>query len=198
MSHGKPIIGICGGIGAGKSTVAGALERCGCLTIDSDGLNREVLARGDVIAQVREWWGDGVLTPDGRIDRSRLAERVFADEASRRRQESLVHPLIAARRDAMISVGIQNPAIRAITLDSPLLLESNLDRLCDAVVFVEASAELRLKRLKDSRGWDANEIERRRRWQLPLAGNGREPTTSSKTTRRSRGCGNASKKCSNE
>lgn len=168
MVNAKPRIGIVGGVGAGKSAVAAAFARQGCLVIDSDADNREILREPHVIAQIRSWWGDELLDAAGQVRRDRLAERVFADEADRRRLESLTHPLIGQRRDAMIAMGNRNPAVRAIILDSPLLLESNLDRICDAVVFVDADEASRLARVQQGRGWDQAELRRRESSQLPL------------------------------
>lgn len=169
MGSAKPIIGLCGGIGAGKSVVAREFERLGGLLIDSDQLNHEVLRRPEVAKTLREWWGDGVLDTHGIVDRRRVAELVFKDAEQKRRLESLVHPLIATLRENIISSGIGDPKVRAIILDSPLLLESKLDRLCYTVIFVEASEACRLRRLQRIRGWDMRELRRREQWQLSVA-----------------------------
>lgn len=165
----KPVIGLCGGIGSGKSTVARMLGELGGLVIDSDALNREALERPEVVQKLREWWGEPVVSADGRVDRRSLGRIVFGDAAARKRLESLTHPLIAARRSAMIQQGLQDPAVTAIILDSPLLFESNLDRLCDSIIFIETSEDQRLRRLQRTRGWDEHELHRRERWQTPLA-----------------------------
>jgi len=164
----KPIIGLCGGIGSGKSRVAREFEHLGCLVIDSDRLNTEVLQEPEVLATLRRWWGDEVIGADGRLDRRKVADRVFADPQERRRLEQLVHPLIEQRRAAMIKAVENHSAIKAIVIDSPLLFESNLDRECDTVVYVDASEGERLRRLAQERGWDAEELRRRERWQLAL------------------------------
>ena len=169
MSRRKPIIGLCGGIGAGKSTVAAELARLGCLVIDSDALNDEVLNDPAVIQTLRAWWGDQVVGPDGTLDRRQVARIVFDDPEQRRRLESLVHPLIARRREDMIADGIKDPAVKAIVLDSPLLLECQLDRLCDSIVYVEADEAQRLERVARTRGWDAEELARREACQMSLS-----------------------------
>jgi len=169
MSRTKPIIGLFGGIGAGKSRVAAEFAALGCLVVDSDELNHEMLRRAAVLAELRRWWGDGVVTPDGGPDRRRIGEIVFADPAQRERLERLLYPLIAAAREHMIRDGENDPAVKAIVLDSPLLLENNLDRLCDRIVFVDTSEKLRLQRLQDSRNWDQRHLRRREQWQWPLA-----------------------------
>lgn len=161
----KPILGLCGAIGAGKSSVAKEFEIAGCRVIDSDALSHEVLRTPDVITTLVSWWGPTVSTADGTPDRRRIAAIVFADGAQKQRLEGLVHPLIAARRADMIRQAIEDSAVKAIILDSPLLFESNLDRLCDAIIFVDASEARRLERLRAARGWDARQLRQRQRWQ---------------------------------
>ena len=165
----KPIVGLCGAIGSGKSTVAAEFGRQGCCVIDSDALNHAVLREPAVAGQLAEWWGKEILGPDGRPDRRKLAGIVFSDPAARQRLESLTHPLIAERRAAIIAEASKDAAFAAIVLDSPLLFESNLVQTCDAVVFVAVSDHERKQRLKRTRKWDADEVSRREQWQLPVA-----------------------------
>ncbi len=168
MARTKPSIGIVGGIGAGKSRVAAEFERQGCLVVDSDRLGREVLDTPTVLDTLRQWWGAGVVGSDGRADRGKIAAVVFADPAQKRRLEELVHPLIADRRRHMMLAVEHHAAIKAIVIDSPLLFENTLDRECDAVVFVSASEAERLRRVSESRGWNADELRRREQWQLSI------------------------------
>jgi len=163
----QPIIGLCGAIGAGKSRVAAEFERLGCLVVDSDRLSHEVLAQPEVVETLRQWWGADVVAADGGPDRRRIGEIVFADPEQRRRLESLVYPLIASRRAAMIRAVRDSTAVRAIIIDSPLLFEANLDRQCDTIVFVNAGEPQRFRRLRAARGWDAEEVRRREQWQQP-------------------------------
>lgn len=164
----KPIIGLCGGIGAGKSVAARAFEHLGAVVIDSDRLSHEVMARPEVAAELVRWWGSAVIGSDGQPDRRAIADRVFEDAAEKKRLEGLIYPLIAARRQDIISRSLEDQAVRAIILDSPLLFESNLDRLCDAVVFVDASPQTRQQRLRDGRAWGPEQLRQRERWQIPV------------------------------
>jgi dephospho-CoA kinase len=168
MSRKKPIIGLCGGIGAGKSAVAAEFGRQGCLVVDSDELNRHVLRRPDVLNTLRSWWGDAVVGPNGEPDQRRIAGLVFADSDQKVRLEELVYPLIAELREAMIKTVGEDRTVKAIILDSPLLFESNLDRRCDSIVFVEASRAQRLQRLQQARNWDEAQLRQREQWQKPL------------------------------
>jgi dephospho-CoA kinase len=164
----KPIIGLCGGVGAGKSRVAAEFARLGCLIIDSDKLNHEVLRRAEILRALRSWWGEDVVQADGTPDRRRIANIIFQDAVQKERLERLLHPLILERQAAMIR-GVEGAsAVKAIVIDSPLLLESQLDRECDTIVFVNADAAQRLERLQRERGWTAEEVKRREGWQIPL------------------------------
>lgn len=168
MSAAKPVIGICGGMGAGKSTIGAILERLGCVVIDSDRQSHEILETPDVQERLRAWWGPDVVAPDGRTDRRRIADIVFSDPEAKRRLESLVHPLIARRRADIISQSSQDPTVRAIILDSPLLFESGLDQECDCILFIDVPEATRIERLAKLRGWNLAELRRRESWQRPL------------------------------
>ena len=166
--RGKLVIGLAGGIGAGKSTVARLFGELGAVVIDSDQLNHEELDDPAVIETLVEWFGQRLRGPDGRIRRAALAEVVFGDAGQRARVEALLHPRIERRRRGLIESYRRDPDVRAIVIDSPLLFESGLDRLCDAVVFVEASAAERHGRVAAARGWTEGEVARREKSQKPL------------------------------
>ncbi len=161
------LIGLVGGIGSGKSAVAAEFGRLGALVIDSDKEARAALDTPPVREELVKWWGTQILTPEGRIDRSKVASIVFGDPAERARLEGLVHPLVKSTR-ARIVERAASEGKRLVVMDAPLLFEAGVDRECDAVVFVEAPEPLRLARVQASRGWDAAELARREKAQLPL------------------------------
>ncbi len=164
----KPIIGLAGGIGAGKSTVARILADNGVAVIDSDRLNREQLEKPEVIAELVRMFGPDIRGADGRVSREAVARVVFNDTEQRRRLEALLHPRIAEQRTELIEACQADPQVRAIALDSPLLHEAGLDRQCDVVVFVDAPPQERARRVAASRGWSAEELDRREKSQEPL------------------------------
>lgn len=161
------VIGLAGGVGAGKSAVARAFAGLGCVVADSDRAAREALDREDVRERLVEWWGEKILGKDGRVDRKKVAGVVFDDPAERERLERLVHPIVRQSRGELVSQAMAAGA-RAVVIDAPLLFEVGLDAECDAVVFVEAPREVRLARVWETRGWDDAELSRREKVQLPL------------------------------
>ena len=164
----KPVIGLMGGPGSGKSTVAGIFEELGCAIIDADRLAHDSLRQESVRQQVRQKWGDSVFASDGTIDRPALGHVVFADPAALRELEGIIHPRVHEGRASERQQHQADPDIVAIVEDCPLLLESKLDQNCDALVFVDTPDEIRLQRVLASRGWDAAELKKRDEQQFPL------------------------------
>lgn len=162
----RPTIGIAGGIGSGKSTVARILARLGCEVCISDDTARAVLDAPEVRAAVIDRAGAGVRAPDGSVDRAALGRALFADPALRADVERIMHPRIEARRRAQFAAAPLST--RALIIDAPLLFEVGLERECDAVLFVDTPRDLRLARVRASRGWDDAELARREASQIPL------------------------------
>jgi dephospho-CoA kinase len=143
-------VGLTGGIGSGKSTVAGRLVEQGAVVIDADCLAREVVGPGtEGLAAVVADFGAGVLTPGGELDRVLVAERVFGDDAARARLNGIVHPLVAARSAELIAAAADDAVI---VQDIPLLVEGALAAGFPLVVVVHADAEVRVRRLVEQRG----------------------------------------------
>ncbi|MCC6660203.1 MAG: dephospho-CoA kinase [Phycisphaerales bacterium] len=161
-----PLIGLAGGIGAGKSEAARILGELGCAVVDSDAEARAVMQRPGVRDELVRWWGSEILDADGLPDRRRVADIVFRDSAQRRRLEALVHPLVRIVRDERRAAAAVAGA-RAVIIDAPLLFEAGVDRECDAVLFIDSPRELRLARIT-ARGWDEAELNRREAVQLTL------------------------------
>jgi len=162
-----PVIGIAGGIGSGKSSVARALASLGALVSDSDLQIRAALETKDVQETLRKWWGESVMGAGGEVDRSAIAKIVFRDSDERQRLETMLHPYALRARTALVERAELEDA-PAVVVDAPLLFEAGLDGECDAVVFVDTPREIRAARLRETRGWDENELIRREKAQLPL------------------------------
>lgn len=164
------VVGLTGGIGSGKSTVARFFEELGARRIDADLLAREALEPGSPgWEETVSRFGRDILLPDGRIDRKGLAARIFADAAERRALEAIVHPRVreAARRRLAEIARAEDAAI--VLLEVPLLFETGMDRDCDRVIVVSLPEDLQVERLAARDGLDPGEALRRIRTQMPLA-----------------------------
>lgn len=152
-------VGLTGGIGSGKSTVAAMLAARGAVVVDADRIAREIVEPGEpTLAAVVERFGDAVLTPDGRLDRPALAALVFHDPVALSDLNAIMHPVIATRSAALIAAA---PDDAVVVHDTPLLVEQGLDDAYDVVVVVDASDEIRVERLVRLRGM--SEVDARAR-----------------------------------
>ena len=150
----KPVIGLLGGAGAGKSSVAREFARLGCGVVCADAINHQVQERAEVIEKIRGFWGEQVVDENGGISRKALGNIVFHNKAELKKLTGLVHPLIEIEEKALIERYQKDPEIVAIVLDIPLLLENGLETWCDKLVFVDCDEEKRLERLRKNKGWD--------------------------------------------
>ncbi|MES9808568.1 dephospho-CoA kinase [Streptomyces cinereoruber] len=152
-------VGLTGGIGAGKSEVSRLLVSYGAVLIDADRIAREVVEPGTPgLAAVVEAFGDGVLTPEGTLDRPKLGSVVFADAERLATLNAIVHPLVGARSAELESWA---GAGDVVVHDVPLLTENGLAPLYDLVVVVDASPGTQLDRLVRLRGMDESEARAR-------------------------------------
>ena len=142
------LIGLTGGIGSGKSTVAKRLVELGATEIDADLLAREVVAPGTPgLAAVAKRFGADLIASDGSLDRALLAARAFSDQANRKDLETILHPLIQKLSRERIA---STPGIVIYTI--PLLVETNSQLPFDKVITVSAPEDVRVRRLVESRG----------------------------------------------
>jgi dephospho-CoA kinase len=138
-------IGLTGGIGSGKSTVSALLAERGAVVVDADRIAREVVEPGTPgLAAVVAAFGDGVVGPDGALDRPALAAVVFADPEARARLDAIVHPLVRARAAELAAAA---PADAVVVHDIPLLVETGQAARFDLVLVVRADQEVRVARL---------------------------------------------------
>ena len=156
------VVGLTGGIGSGKSTVAALLVERGAVLVDADRLAREVVEPGtDGLARVVERFGRDVLLGDGNLDRAKVASIVFADEAALKDLNAIVHPAVGILMAERITA--LEPTDKIVVLDIPLLVEGGArDRFPVAgILVVDAPVELAVDRLVASRGMDRADAERR-------------------------------------
>ena len=160
------VIGLLGGVAAGKSTVARLFGTRGLAVVDADAEARAVTDLPEVRSALRQRFGARIFDGAGALDRARLADLVFADPAARRDLEAITHPRIRAALEAQIETARR--AGTSVVLDVPLLLEHGLIERCDLCVFVESAPEVRSGRAL-GRGWSDDEISRREANQASLA-----------------------------
>ncbi|MDQ1519398.1 MAG: dephospho-CoA kinase [Actinomycetota bacterium] len=152
------MVGLTGGIGSGKSTVAAMLTARGAIVIDADAIAREVVEPGTpALAALVDRFGDDILQPDGTLDRAALARKAFVDDESRRALEAITHPAIGAEFLRRVA---EAPKGAVVVHDVPLLVESTRGFDYGAVIVVEAPREVRLQRL-EARGIPRADAEAR-------------------------------------
>lgn len=152
-------VGLTGGIASGKSTVSEIFAELGAVIIDGDKLAREVVERGTPgLEQVVAAFGPDILTPEGDLDRPRLGQIVFNDEAQRKVLEGIVHPLVFERYAALEASA---PTDGVVVHDIPLLAETGRADTFDAVVVVETPVEVQVERMLRDRGWSREDAESR-------------------------------------
>jgi len=156
------ILGLLGGVASGKSLVSRQLAEMGAAVLDADRAGHEALRLPCVEDAARRRWGDAVFGPDGHIDRSRLAEIVFAPppDGPKEREflETLTHPEIGRRLSALAEA--QKAVAPLGVLDAALILEAGWDRLCDYFAFIDVPQEVRLARALE-RGWTEGDFAAR-------------------------------------
>ena len=156
------VIGVTGGIGTGKSTVAAMFKRLGAVVLDADVMAHRVMEPRRVAwRQIVKTFGEHLLNEDQTINRQALARRVFADAKSRRRLEAIVHPRVMRQMWQQVRRLRRTGRVKAVVLDVPLLVEVGAHHHVDAVVVVSVSPKLQRERLKKRHGWSDEEISAR-------------------------------------
>ncbi len=162
MTHRTWRIGLTGGIGSGKSTVAGFWARRGAAIIDADAISRSLTAPGgramDPIAQL---FGDDMLSPDGAMNRQAMRERIFRDPQAKKQLEQIIHPLVSQITAEQAQSALQS-GHRVLVFDVPLLVESGQRwrKQVDRVMVVDCDVQTQKQRVMARSGLSAEEVER--------------------------------------
>ncbi|MBI4227203.1 MAG: dephospho-CoA kinase [Candidatus Omnitrophica bacterium] len=162
------VVGVTGSLGTGKSTVAQWLARRGARVLNADAMAHALMGPGTPVwRRLRRRFGAGIAAPDGPIDRRALAAAGFASRAAWRDLCRIVHPAVIAETRRQLTALRRRAPSAVVVLDVPLLIESGMTSLVDVVVVVAADRRTQMARAR--RRWPAAEIQRRVRWQMPLA-----------------------------
>lgn len=155
------IIGLTGGIGSGKSTVARSLQKHGFPIVDADLIAREIVEPGQpALAELAKEFGEDILNADGSLDRGLLASRAFTNKDTTQRLNNITHPRINQRTQELFDEARENGA-EAVIYDMPLLIDKGLHKDMDATIVVHAAEHVRLERLTTKRGLDVDDVRRR-------------------------------------
>ena len=161
------LIGLTGGIGSGKSTVAQLLVRHGWELVDADQIARDIVEPGQpALAELAQAFGDDILQEDGSLDRGLLASRAFASREKTAVLNSITHPRINEETQARFDAARQAGA-DFVVYDMPLLVDKGLHKDMDATIVVDVDAEERVRRLVAYRGLDEEDARRRIAAQIP-------------------------------
>ena len=162
-----PVIGLLGGVGAGKSLVAAQFAEFGCKVVDADRIGHELLSEPAVRRALRRRFGGAIFDSRGRVNRRRLADAVFDRRDQLRALERIVHPTLWSRvRQALAAA--RRTRRPAVILDAALILEKGLDKLCDVMLYIQVPAKVRRVRAMQARGWSPSEVSRREAFQVSL------------------------------
>jgi dephospho-CoA kinase len=164
----KPIIGILGGVGSGKSTVAAEFGKLGCAVIDADKIAHKLLDKPIVKKKVVSFFGHVVLNRGGKINHRKLADIVFADGDKLAALNKIIHPLVLKEVRKLIKKAKGQKRVKAIVLDMPLLMEVGWAKRCDKLIFVECKQRIRAKRAKKMGILDENMLKIRENFQISL------------------------------
>lgn len=161
------VIGILGGIGSGKSTVARMFEKLGAVRIDADEISHDVRRQPDVVEKIRQTWGEEVLT-DGQVDRKKLGRIAFSSRAELDRLNAIIHPQVMFRIERALDDIKANPSPQAVVLDAPLLVETGFDSACGVLVYVDTDSKIRKRRALAGKNLQEADLAIREKVQISL------------------------------
>ncbi len=148
MSHQPTRLGLTGGIGSGKSTVAGMFAVLGAVVIDADAISRSLTAsRGAAIEMIKQQFGEAMISADGSLSRDRMRELVFTDIGAKKRLEAIIHPLLKFEMQRQDHAAVTSEA-KLIVYDIPLLVESqNWRAILDQVLVIDCLEQTQINRV---------------------------------------------------
>ena len=165
------VVGLSGGIGSGKSFVAGLLQDLGAQVFDADRAGHDVLCEGEVKELLRQRWGNQIFDTNGEVDRQAVAGIVFGGDDNAATElrflQSISHPRIQHTLEKFIETFRVAGNSASIVVDAALLFEAEWDQCCDKVIFVDCLESVRWQRCRD-RGWSDEEIVQRQAAQLEI------------------------------
>jgi dephospho-CoA kinase len=164
----KKIIGIVGGIGSGKSTVAAILGEMGFAVIDADEIAHKITEKKIIKKELQKKFGVDIIDKKGKIDRRKMAEVAFVSRKKAAQLNRIIHPPVLAKIEQLIKEYTRKPKVKAIVLDIPLLAEIGWINRCDKVIFVSCSRKSRLQRGKKKGIFNEKKIKNFEKFQFSI------------------------------
>ena len=168
MKKDKLIVGILGGIGSGKSTVAAEFAKLGCDVINADKIAHDILLDEDVKRQLIDAFGEGISGKNGLISHAKLADIVFNSDKNVARINDIIHPLVFDRTNYLIEQYKRQEKTQLIILDAPLLIEAGWTQMCDKLVFIDCDPEIRAQRAEKKGLSGEKHLKKREKFQISL------------------------------
>ncbi len=165
MKQNVKVIGITGGIASGKSTIAEILRSLGANVIDADKICHQLINTKEIVQQITKKWGDHIQNKYGEIERCALAKIVFSDKKEISALNKIIHPEVIKHIRSRITKLKNEATTKAIVLDAALLVESNLVKVCDIIIFVDTNRDTCQRRAMIDRMWSSDEIGKRENFQ---------------------------------
>lgn len=165
----KPLVGITGIIGSGKSTAAKLFADLGCAVFDADKAAKMITQKAEILAKIQKYFGDDVLTINGELNRSKMAEIVFKNSDKLAELNRIVHPHVRKQMWKYVEREQKNSACTMIVIDAPLIYETDLHTHLDLIVVVFASEETCITRVEKRNKLTRKEILTRMNKQIPLS-----------------------------
>ena len=165
----KPVWGITGGIGAGKSTLARILEnRTGAKVLDADKVGHEALLDPEIVQKVKKWGQNAVLDEEGNLNREKIGKHIFPNKEKMSEYETIIHPWIGQRLIKELRKFEEDSLQMLLILDASLLWESGWHRICGLILHLDAPLETKIHRVATSRAWNPEMLILRESLQMPL------------------------------
>lgn len=168
MENKKPVIGILGAPGSGKSSVAAEFEKLGCAVIDADKIAHKLLENNDIKQKIRDCFGLGVFDENEDIDRAKLGDIVFENEENVKKINDIIHGQVLIKCSQLLAEYHSNRDVMAIVLDMPLLLEVGWKSRCDKLIFVDTAPQIRAERAGKQQKLNKKQLKKREFFQISL------------------------------
>ena len=168
MNLKKPLVGVTGIIGSGKSTVADLFDKMDCVVFNSDAMVRNITQEPETLQEIQKEFGTEILTSTSQLDREKMAQLVFKDPSELKKLNQIIHPKVRERMWKFVEMNELDFYVKMNIIDSPLIYETDLHKFLDVIVVVNSPKEQCVERVKKRNNLSRREILDRMSKQIPL------------------------------